>query len=105
MDTREGNLVPDVNFDELEKKVREIDLDNLSPNAKKYIATHFNGDIDVAKRLLKKVTRKLDGKEATSLRIGRNSPCGCGSGKKFKKCCRQLGWKKHEQIDKEPEDG
>ena len=20
-------------------------------------------------------------------RIGRNDPCGCGSGKKFKKCC------------------
>jgi len=22
-------------------------------------------------------------------RVGRNDPCGCGSGKKFKKCCLQ----------------
>lgn len=21
------------------------------------------------------------------LRVGRNDPCGCGSGKKFKRCC------------------
>jgi uncharacterized protein YecA (UPF0149 family) len=25
--------------------------------------------------------------EAASARIGRNSPCPCGSGKKYKKCC------------------
>ncbi|MEN8180827.1 MAG: SEC-C metal-binding domain-containing protein [Pseudomonadota bacterium] len=24
-----------------------------------------------------------------SLKIGRNSPCPCGSGKKYKKCCMQ----------------
>ncbi|HAK56731.1 MAG TPA: hypothetical protein DCP38_14785 [Acidobacteria bacterium] len=23
------------------------------------------------------------------VKFGRNSPCPCGSGKKFKKCCRQ----------------
>ncbi len=38
--------------------------------------------------------RKLDGRwyytEATSLKsnkVGRNDPCPCGSGRKFKKCC------------------
>ena len=24
-------------------------------------------------------------------KVGRNDPCPCGSGKKFKKCCMQLG--------------
>ncbi len=25
--------------------------------------------------------------ERTSTKVGRNDPCPCGSGKKFKKCC------------------
>ena len=30
----------------------------------------------------------LDGKtESTTTKVGRNAPCPCGSGKKFKKCC------------------
>jgi SWIM/SEC-C metal-binding protein len=28
---------------------------------------------------------------ATSNKIGRNEPCPCGSGKKFKKCCGAAG--------------
>lgn len=24
--------------------------------------------------------------------VGRNDPCPCGSGKKFKACCRKIGW-------------
>ena len=27
-------------------------------------------------------------KQVRSGRVGRNDPCPCGSGKKFKKCCR-----------------
>ncbi|TWT58956.1 hypothetical protein KOR42_23430 [Thalassoglobus neptunius] len=27
-------------------------------------------------------------------RVGRNDPCPCGSGKKFKKCCRTNGEKR-----------
>jgi hypothetical protein len=26
-------------------------------------------------------------KKSTAVKIGRNSPCACGSGKKYKKCC------------------
>ncbi|MFH1217302.1 MAG: YchJ family metal-binding protein [Pseudomonadota bacterium] len=28
-----------------------------------------------------------DAPKSTAVKIGRNSPCPCGSGKKFKKCC------------------
>ncbi|MBN2035593.1 MAG: SEC-C domain-containing protein [Chitinispirillaceae bacterium] len=24
--------------------------------------------------------------------VGRNDPCPCGSGKKFKRCCRGIDW-------------
>ncbi len=27
-------------------------------------------------------------------KIGRNDPCPCGSGKKFKKCCNASDWRK-----------
>jgi SWIM/SEC-C metal-binding protein len=30
-------------------------------------------------------------KSATSTKVGRNDPCPCGSGKKFKKCCGENG--------------
>jgi uncharacterized protein YchJ len=36
---------------------------------------------------LKWVTRPLTEREVQTRKIGRNSPCGCGSGIKFKKCC------------------
>ena len=26
-------------------------------------------------------------KNKTNVKIGRNDPCSCGSGKKYKKCC------------------
>jgi len=39
------------------------------------------------KRGLIPVGRSLTTYERATEKIGRNSPCGCGSGKKFKKCC------------------
>lgn len=33
-------------------------------------------------------------KRYTQLRVGRNAPCPCGSGKKFKKCCLNGGQKR-----------
>lgn len=42
-------------------------------------------DIEAEKELLKK-TKKVDPIQAKDA-PGRNDPCPCGSGKKFKKCC------------------
>jgi hypothetical protein len=36
---------------------------------------------------LKPIKRPVTVEEKTTGKIGRNSPCGCGSGVKFKKCC------------------
>ena len=35
----------------------------------------------------KKWLRPKEGRRSRSLRLGRNDPCPCGSGKKFKRCC------------------
>lgn len=36
---------------------------------------------------LKPVKREVTPAEKKAGKIGRNAPCGCGSGVKFKKCC------------------
>jgi len=33
------------------------------------------------------VRRDLTPQEASERKVGFSSPCGCGSGKKFKRCC------------------
>ena len=30
---------------------------------------------------------QIEGKNTTQKKVGRNDPCPCGSGKKYKKCC------------------
>ena len=43
-----------------------------------------------AERKIKHAQEKLRNPEVnkyTQLKVGRNDPCPCGSGKKFKKCC------------------
>lgn len=32
-------------------------------------------------------------------KVGRNDPCPCGSGKKFKKCCMQTGKTEQSELD------
>ncbi len=36
---------------------------------------------------LKPIKRAVTPAEKKACKIGRNAPCGCGSGVKFKKCC------------------
>lgn len=48
------------------------------------------------KRRLTPVKRDLTRTERRLMRIGPNSPCGCGSGIKFKKCCRGAAVTKEE---------
>ena len=40
---------------------------------------------------LKKLKAYYDARrQARSVKVGRNEPCPCGSGKKYKKCCSKL---------------
>ena len=44
-------------------------------------------DEDLKSGALKRIKREITARENKTKKIGRNDPCGCGSGKKFKKCC------------------
>lgn len=46
----------------------------------------------VKKKSLTAVKRELTSDEIHAGKIGRNAPCGCGSGVKFKKCCYGKPW-------------
>ena len=45
------------------------------------------GRIDEAAELRKEAKRGVVAAKVTRQKVGRNEPCPCGSGKKFKKCC------------------
>ena len=47
---------------------------------------HFEGD-DLLKNITRNELKLVHNKLTTDKKIGRNDPCPCGSGKKFKKCC------------------
>ena len=44
-------------------------------------------DLDEAKRKELYKKQKLSGTVIKGKKIGRNEPCPCGSGKKYKNCC------------------
>lgn len=55
-----------------------VDLKSLSPE-------------ELKQGFFKEIKRPLTQREISAHRIAPNSPCGCGSGKKFKKCCYNKG--------------
>lgn len=57
-------------------------------DAKKFLDNLRVVSPDQAREMnLTEVKRPLKPYERESAKIGRNSPCGCGSGLKFKRCC------------------
>ena len=64
MDTRDGNIIAN---DELQKIMEHMD-----PKERE----HF-----------KEMKLPMTHKQEITKKVGRNDPCPCGSGKKFKKCC------------------
>ena len=50
--------------------------------------TQVSGEAEARFLGLVPVRRALTAKEVTDMQIRLYSPCGCGSGKKFKFCCR-----------------
>lgn len=65
----------EVHVDKTEIKIRRKDYENLD-----------NKKIKKSKKIT-----KMNFKGKTGKKIGRNTPCPCGSGKKYKKCCLNKG--------------
>ena len=72
MDTRTGEIISLKEV--LEKDKKEFTTANLE-------------DFFAQNDYIEPILRPLTSEEEETKKIGRNSPCGCGSGKKFKKCC------------------
>jgi len=79
--TINSNIKLDYNFDNLYRKMVEFRAENLCE------LTEWNNifDLETRRRMYK------EQRDSTTIRkdpkTGRNDPCPCGSGKKFKKCC------------------
>lgn len=79
--TEESQISMQIDFEKLYKKMVEYKAEHL------YNLTQWNRifDEDTRKRMM------LEQKNARTVikgeKIGRNDPCPCGSGKKYKKCC------------------
>ncbi len=57
--------------------VRETDVENLVPQKEQKMILGRGEDVPKGGKTVKRATKK----------VGRNEPCPCGSGKKYKKCC------------------
>lgn len=68
MDTRSGEV----------SLLEDMKKDRSGKDLKYLKEVHFNALNETQKSLLRQGKR---------FKIGRNDPCLCGSGKKFKKCC------------------
>ena len=74
-------IVLDIDFESLFKKMVEYHAEHL------YQLPQWDGifDADTRKRLT--LEQKRSRTIVKGEKIGRNDPCPCGSGKKYKKCC------------------
>lgn len=78
--TDETNVELDINYEKLYWNMREAKADWL------YNLPSWTNVL--SKEKLDQITREFrKSKEAHSDKIGRNDPCPCGSGKKYKQCC------------------
>ena len=80
-------LLDSSDFDSLERVSRELKFDSnsrLDPN--RVISSLREAGIDVDS-LIKKMKGGGEPKRKSEQARGRNDPCFCGSGRKYKKCC------------------
>lgn len=52
-----------------------------------YTTNQVEAMLDEDRRYMQPVKTELTRLQRRSGKIGRNDPCGCGSGQKFKRCC------------------
>jgi tetratricopeptide (TPR) repeat protein len=80
-------------------KLELADQDDGTALARESMTVSFGGDglpLDQLPDVMRAVAAKTPGEQAPGeqarpAKVGRNAPCPCGSGKKFKKCCGSPG--------------
>ncbi|MBU0761263.1 MAG: SEC-C domain-containing protein, partial [Nanoarchaeota archaeon] len=91
-DYEKGTFKEPVNINEenVQKLIESFDEDLVNEFRKRHKELKKEVGLYILKRLSKK--KKTARKKSVShdIKIGRNEPCPCGSGKKYKKCCLEL---------------
>ena len=85
-----NNFKYDVEFNENEQnRISEIikSLHNSEPEVFGILKRRYKEVKNASKAIIKKFSLKEKKEEQPNIQIGRNDPCPCGSGKKYKKCC------------------
>lgn len=80
----------DVEFNENEQNpISEIikSLHNSKPEVFGILKRRYKDVKSASKAIIKKFSLKEKKEEQPNIQVGRNDPCPCGSGKKYKKCC------------------
>lgn len=79
--TEEAHVKIEVDFESLYKKMVEYKAEHL------YNLPQWDGIFDLETRRRFAIDQKKSRTIIKSEKVGRNEPCPCGSGKKYKKCC------------------
>lgn len=79
--SEESNINITIDFESLYKKMVEYKAEHL------YNLPHWNNIFDEDKRKELILEQRTSKTVVKSQKVGRNDPCPCGSGKKYKKCC------------------
>lgn len=79
--TEESQIALDIDFERLYKKMIEYKAEHLSA------LPQWDGIFDEETRKKFSLEQKKSRTVVKEAKIGRNDPCPCGSGKKYKKCC------------------
>ena len=79
--TEDSDIVLDIDFERLFKKMVEYHAEHL------YQLPQWDGIFDAETRKRLTLEQKRSRTIVKGQKIGRNDPCPCGSGKKYKKCC------------------
>jgi hypothetical protein len=98
MDGINTSLKDEAELDSLHEETElscEIDFEKLYWNMHEakasWLYTLAEWDGILSKERRNEITREFrKSKKAVSTKVGRNEPCPCGSGKKYKKCCGSL---------------
>ena len=79
--TEDSDITLTIDFESLFKKMVEYRAEHL------FTLPQWDGifDADTRKRLT--LEQKKSRTVVKGTKVGRNDPCPCGSGKKYKKCC------------------
>lgn len=89
-ETKEGHLVPLLFFAYEHDENPELRPDPMDAEKKEKIFQHMVASVNVMYRYNLQFRQKAPVSKPKSIKVGRNDPCRCGSGKKFKKCCIHL---------------